>query len=149
MKKNFKIIIAIIITAIICTSGTVYAVSYMAKDIKYKDKTVEDALNELYSNSNNSISNEDLAKILNEKEFKGISSANSTMTVTKGKYYIISYARINSNSETTITSGAEVLKQSDSFTGGNNSLRIYLVKATDSKITFSVNTGNIVTYIEL
>ena len=71
------------------------------------------------------------------------------MTVTKGKYYIISYARINSNSETTITSGAEVLKQSDSFTGGNNSLRIYLVKATDSKITFSVNTGNIVTYIEL
>ncbi len=149
MKKNFKIIMTIIITAIICTSGTVYAVSYMAKDIKYKDKTVEDALNELYSNSNNSISNEDLAKILNEKEFKGISSANSTMTVTKGKYYIISYARINSNSETTITSGAEVLKQSDSFTGGSNSLRIYLVKATDSKITFSVKTGNIVTYIEL
>ena len=149
MKKNFKIIMTIIITAIICTSGTVYAVSYMAKDIKYKDKTVEDALNELYSNSNNSISNEDLAKILKEKEFKGISSANSTMTVTKGKYYIISYARINNNSETTITSGAEVLKQSDSFTGGSNSLRIYLVKATDSKITFSVNTGNIVTYIEL
>ena len=53
MKKNFKIIISIIITAIICTSGTVYAVSYMAKDIKYKDKTVEDALNELYSNSSN------------------------------------------------------------------------------------------------
>ena len=57
IKNNFKIIVAISITAIICISGTVFATGYLAKDISYKRegtniKNVEEALNELYSTNN-------------------------------------------------------------------------------------------------
>lgn len=49
IKNNFKVILAIIITAIICISGAVFATGYFARDITYKNgKNVEEALNELY-----------------------------------------------------------------------------------------------------
>lgn len=49
MKKNIKMILTIVITAIICISGTTYAATkYLASDITYKDTTIEKALNELY-----------------------------------------------------------------------------------------------------
>ena len=49
VKKNIKWIIVIIVSIIIASSITVYATSYLAKDITYKDgKNVEQALNELY-----------------------------------------------------------------------------------------------------
>lgn len=56
MKKfilnNLKVFIAIILTAIICISGTVYAaIRIQADEIGYKDGTVEDALNDLYVKS--------------------------------------------------------------------------------------------------
>jgi hypothetical protein len=52
MKKFLKNnILTILVTAIVCTSSTVYAVNYLAKDIKYKDTNVEDALNDLYKKS--------------------------------------------------------------------------------------------------
>lgn len=55
MKKNIKMILTIVITAIICISGTVYATTkYLASDVIYKDKTVEKALNELYNSKGNS-----------------------------------------------------------------------------------------------
>ncbi len=42
-------ILTIVITAIICISGTVYATTkYLASDVIYKDKTVEKALDELH-----------------------------------------------------------------------------------------------------
>lgn len=61
VKNNYKLLIAIIITTIVVTSGTVYAAQvYFAKDISFelsqknKDNgfqatNVEDALNELYN----------------------------------------------------------------------------------------------------
>lgn len=57
IKCNFKIIIAVGLTAIICISGTVFATGYFARDISYKkvdgtELSVEQALNELYSNIN-------------------------------------------------------------------------------------------------
>lgn len=56
IKNNIKIFIIIIITAILCSSISVYATySYLAKDVSYipsndefKVDNVEDALNELY-----------------------------------------------------------------------------------------------------
>lgn len=42
-------ILAIVITAIICISGTVYATTkYLASDVTYKDTTVDKALDELH-----------------------------------------------------------------------------------------------------
>ena len=62
-KNNFKLIIGFFIGVILASSIAVYATSYFAKDITYKDgKNVEQALNELYNkkdllwvNSNSSV----------------------------------------------------------------------------------------------
>ncbi len=55
MKKNIKMILAIVITAIICISGTVYATTkYLASDVTYKNTTVDKALDELYNSKGNS-----------------------------------------------------------------------------------------------
>lgn len=54
IKNNLKVLIAIILTAIICIGGSVYATIRMqADEIGYKDGTVEDALNNLYSLAGN------------------------------------------------------------------------------------------------
>lgn len=51
MKNKVSIVIAFIIGVILSSCVTVYATSYFAKDISYKDgKSVADALNYLYSN---------------------------------------------------------------------------------------------------
>lgn len=53
LMKNMKLIIGFVLVIIITSSITVYATSYFAKDITYKDgKSVEDALNELYEMKN-------------------------------------------------------------------------------------------------
>ena len=52
IKKNIKVILAFLLGMII-TIPSVYAVNkYLASDVTYKDTTVENALNELYKNSN-------------------------------------------------------------------------------------------------
>ena len=63
IKANFKIIITIVITAIICISTTVYAsYKYFAKDIGFTPKNenwqvdnLEDAVNDLYENKENNL----------------------------------------------------------------------------------------------
>ena len=53
LKNNLKVIIAFIIGIILASSVAVYAATINAKDVDYKDgKTVEYALNDLYSKSN-------------------------------------------------------------------------------------------------
>jgi len=53
LKEKKGIIISFIIGVIIASSITVYATSYFAKDITYKEgKSVEDALNDLYKGLN-------------------------------------------------------------------------------------------------
>lgn len=50
-KSNLKVIISFVLGVILASGITVYASSYFAKDITYtENKTVEQALNELYSN---------------------------------------------------------------------------------------------------
>ena len=46
MKKT---ILTVLITAIICITGTVIASNYLASEVVYNDTTVENALNELYT----------------------------------------------------------------------------------------------------
>ena len=54
IKTNLKVLVAVIITAIICIGGSVYAaIRIQADEIGYKDGTVEDALNNLYSLAGN------------------------------------------------------------------------------------------------
>ena len=55
IKNNVKIMVAIIVTAVLCVSGTVYATTkYLSSDVTYKGTTVENALNDLYDyNENN------------------------------------------------------------------------------------------------
>ena len=58
IKKNLEIILVVVVTAIICISGTVFATGYFASDVKYKKEdgteiSVEDALNDLYSIKSN------------------------------------------------------------------------------------------------
>ena len=83
---NIKIIIAFMIGVILASSITVYATSYFAKDVKYtkKDKTeisVENALNELYSESTKNLS----VEIINNSYTNG----SITATTTKNYDYII------------------------------------------------------------
>ena len=53
IKNNLKVFITILITAIICISGTVYAaIKIQASEIGYNDTTVDQALNDLYTTSN-------------------------------------------------------------------------------------------------
>ena len=44
-----KYILTILITAIVCITGTVIASNYLASEVVYNDTTVESALNELYT----------------------------------------------------------------------------------------------------
>ena len=54
IKRNMKVFVAVVITAVICICGTVYAASQiLASDISYKDGTVESALNDLYTKADN------------------------------------------------------------------------------------------------
>ena len=52
MKKT---ILTILITAIICITGTVIASNYLASEITYNDTTVENALNDLYTRTDTTI----------------------------------------------------------------------------------------------
>ena len=84
IRNNLKIILAIIITAIICISGAVFATGYFAKDIIYKDgKNVEETLNDLYSKLNN-IDNYDNKTYTQE----GLSVYDNRATIVNGGYYI-------------------------------------------------------------
>ena len=50
LRKNLKLIVGFIVGVILASSITVYAYNYLASDIGYTDdKSVADALNELYS----------------------------------------------------------------------------------------------------
>lgn len=56
MKKNYKIALAFILGILVSGTSVYAATKYLASDVKYKDKTVEDALNELYNQSGSSCS---------------------------------------------------------------------------------------------
>ena len=80
LKKNIRTIIGFIISVILASSITVYAYSYLASDIKYtNDKSVSDALNDLYLRTNI----EETKIELIGKEF------GQTVTIPTGYKYVI------------------------------------------------------------
>ena len=85
-----KIILTAIITAIICITGTVYAVSVInAGDVTYKDSNVETALNNLYITAN-----KDLKDYLEEPTYYenyGQDTIDRTLSqsISKGKYLLV------------------------------------------------------------
>ena len=54
MKKNYKIVLAFILGILVSGTSVYAATKYLASEVTYKDKTVEKALNELYSKSSSS-----------------------------------------------------------------------------------------------
>lgn len=78
LKNNFRLIVFIIILILVSSGISVFATyNYLASDIKYTDdKSVADALNDLYSIHNNNNNNETIEKTLlwtNEKTNQSIS----------------------------------------------------------------------------
>ena len=67
IKNNIKIISTIIVTAVLCVSGTVYATTkYLSSDVTYKDTTVENALNDLYENKSLNINSNKIKNLLKD-----------------------------------------------------------------------------------
>lgn len=86
IKNNLKVIIGFIMGIILASSITVYAYSYIASDVKYTDeKSVSDALNELYQKINNNLE-------FGEISFETYKGDRKNITVTKkinsGKYLV-------------------------------------------------------------
>ena len=85
MKKIIKNnVLGFILGAIIFSGITVYATSYLAKDVTYKDTNVETALNDLYDN----LSNIDGTEKYYNSVYSSIRYATNSVTleVPKGKY---------------------------------------------------------------
>ena len=69
-KKNFKVLIGILIGAVLASSITVYAYSYFASDVQYTDnQTVAQALDDLYSKIHNS---QGVSVGSNDLEYRGL-----------------------------------------------------------------------------
>ena len=96
IKNNVKVIVAIIVTAVLCVSGTVYATTkYLSSDVTYKDTTVENALNDLYEKSIKNITF--YGRVAGAISETGASVSTSlTKNIEKGKYLIV-YSRGNRN----------------------------------------------------
>lgn len=89
IKNNLKVFVAILITAIICISGTVYAAIRMqADEIGYKDGTVEDALNDLYGRTSNFIIKDLITKTTANNECYRLDKATALMNVDNSELFI-------------------------------------------------------------
>ena len=96
--KNRKVIIAIIITAIICVSGTTFAVTQLTADkIYYTDKnnneiTVATALDQLYNSVGIDINANQV--LFDENYGTQLQYRSNSISVTKGKYLVVAiYSR--------------------------------------------------------
>lgn len=137
MKNNIKTIMIVVITAIICISGTVYAVSeYYAKDISFTPSTenqekgftatnVEEALNKLYEIQNNNENQNN--KIIIES---GIISKNSAGTffseninISKGTKKVYIYSSINSTYGVNFNVSSPLIKNDDTILYKSNTIR--------------------------
>ena len=86
-----KYILTILITAIICITGTVIASNYLASEITYNDTTVENALNDLYTRTDATITglNTQVTNLTNEKDelenqLNSLTTASKSFTFTSG-----------------------------------------------------------------
>lgn len=97
MKRNIKVIVAVIITTLIVGTGTVYATySYLASNISFTPTdsswevtNVEDALNDLYDKTYD-INFDDFVFTDSSSFSYRLPNRQTSIELTKGKYIIIS-----------------------------------------------------------
>lgn len=160
IKKNIKLIIGIII-GVILTCGIVYATTYNAGEVTYKNnQSVEYALNDLYSKCNNNLT------VQNSKHlyYKGnLSSQTLSDNIDKGKYIVF----INSTRAYGDGEGTHDIYTNEPFSNDFGSLSInisknnsicnklsgnYFWRSGSSKWTYAYETAviyNDIYYIEL
>ena len=130
-KFNFRIIIGFIIGVVLASSITVYAYSYIASEIKYTDnKTVEQALNELYEN--NKIST-----------FYFLVFAGSNNGFYYSNYQNYKYFRIT-ETESGTSNSISLIKYNWTNNGETTSLSLntkYQITADNEQIVIQPNTG--------
>ncbi len=150
IKNNIKVIFAIIVTAVLCISGTVYATTkYLSSDITYKDTTVENALNELYQNNLKSINFVTNYNNSNITEYNNVLIDN----VIDYKYLMIVISTSNRTGKnlTTMDSlinlecdGAVYLGKNGAYIGSDSSshlTKIYMIPVTGNSVTIKKITG--------
>jgi hypothetical protein len=146
MSNTKKIIIAIIITAILTCSITVFAtVQIQANQIPYNGKTVEDALNELYSSNNNKLDLSNAQTLVH-------TSSGTTYKFTKNyKYVLVNWGCISWAATTySVQNMTQVYTQDGAGSGFGMRTLIYKDITTNSVINLSSTNycGIIVTAFE-
>lgn len=106
LKKNHKLIIGIIIGSILLSGISVYATSrYLASQVSYKDgKSVEDALNDLYSKGIISIDESNVKYA--ESSGNNTTSRTTSLNLDKGKYIVVTNSTIGYKSSSAVTSSS-------------------------------------------
>lgn len=148
IKNNFKIMIAVSLTAIICISGTVFATGYFASDVKYKKEdgteiNVDYALNDLYQSKKEKKSGELFLKMalennitLSHNHYDGYTG---TINISE-----LDFSDIKSFQYTFLTSTNRTSDQGCCFYDENTGVQIDISTSNvNSKTVDTVNWSNI------
>lgn len=136
IKNNVKIISTIIVTVVLCISGTVYATTkYLSSDVTYKDTTVENALNELY-----------IERTINKKfDASAWTSSNDNVNAVgndfeKNKKYLC-FLQYGNDVNNLSVKGADLIFYN--YNGGyldyKYAAEVAYIKATSNTVTFSIS----------
>lgn len=148
MKRNIKVIVAVIITTLIVGTGTVYATySYLASNISFTPTdsswevtNVEDALNDLYD-----LNTVDLTKL-------NLVQGTASIPVEIGKQYIIVFSVTSyygsQNFKPSIVSGCNIDRELDMLSSVHSNVlckytKAYIVTATSDTINLKGNTASL------
>ena len=138
VKKNIKLIIGIIVGTLLVSGISVYATYiYFANEIKYTDdKSVADALNDLYSIKTENLSLksqiEELQKKIEIVSYKGNVSNGTTINVEVGNYvFVSSPANSYATNSKTLISGLN----GGSYNGIGTYTCVFEATASTMKIT--------------
>lgn len=136
IKNNIKVIVTVIITAILCIGGTVYAsTKYLSSDVTYKDTTVDKALDELY-----------VERTIN-KPFDAYASTSSNDTINavgnnfeKNKKYLC-FLQYRNDVNNLSVKGADLIfyDYSGGYLDYSYATEVAYIKATSNAVTFSIS----------
>lgn len=129
IKNNLKTILVAGATAIICISGTAFATfQYNAKQVEYKDgKSVETALNELYSMNKNSNEYSFIENVWSSSSL----SADYTLNAEENGIYLVGIMNSNNEDISGIISTSGEEKISKTLTGWNFYSTIKVIKVSN------------------
>ena len=133
MKNKKGFLLGVLVGLLLCGT-TVYATSYLASDITYKDTTVEAALNDLYDNKKcvtNTMLHEENSQINIPLDFIPTSFQISYLN-SQGYVYYIYNKNVSSNIYSFSKSGETLSNVTKKFTISNS----IISKLDDSYITY-------------